>query len=218
MLWATILFIWELIGVDLSKAKDAGGYIGPVVTALKSPQAVPWVLFALVIYFLFKCSTEWGQCHEDRRKLRFARADFISAWFVAVAAIALYLGQTISRLQFADIIQSKRVELNRVALWSLYSFVILFLPGAGVGSVYITWRRTGKIKLNWFLAIPLVIPAALLLRYFRGVPLHWKAMILGLLIGAAFNIPIWLILHQSTSSLLRRVSRIRQLLGLLPKK
>jgi hypothetical protein len=34
MLWATILLIWELIGVDLGKAKDAGGNIGPIVTAL----------------------------------------------------------------------------------------------------------------------------------------------------------------------------------------
>jgi hypothetical protein len=39
MLWATILLIWELIGVDLGKAKDAGGTIGPIVAALKSPQA-----------------------------------------------------------------------------------------------------------------------------------------------------------------------------------
>src|SRR6266404_3943523 len=79
MLWAAILLIWELVGVDLSKAKDAGGNIGPIVTALKSPQAVPWALLGLVGYFLFKCSIEWAQCHVERRKLRFARADFISA-------------------------------------------------------------------------------------------------------------------------------------------
>lgn len=106
MLWATILLIWELIGVDLSKAKDAGGNIGPIVTALKSPQAVPWALLGLVIYFLFKCSIEWGQCHLDRRRLRFARIDFISAWVVSLIAITLYLGQAISRVQFADVLQT----------------------------------------------------------------------------------------------------------------
>jgi hypothetical protein len=102
MLWATILFIWELVGVDLGKAKDAGGNVGPVVTALKSPQAVPWVLLILVLYFLFKCSIEWAQCHPERRKVRFARIDFISAWIVSVAAISLYIGQAVSRVQFAD--------------------------------------------------------------------------------------------------------------------
>src|SRR2546430_5256129 len=80
MLWATILLIWELIGVDLNKAKDAGGIIGPIVTALKSPQAVPWVLLAIVVYFLIKCSIEWAQCNIDWRKMRFARVDFASAW------------------------------------------------------------------------------------------------------------------------------------------
>lgn len=73
MLWATILLVWELIGVDLGKAKDTGGNIGPIVTALKSPQAVPWALTGLVVYLLFKCSVEWGQCHVDRKRVPFAR-------------------------------------------------------------------------------------------------------------------------------------------------
>src|SRR5690242_17142706 len=63
MLWAAILFIWELVGIDLDKAKDAEGYAGALIKSIKSPQAVPWVLTAIVIYFLFKCSIEWGQCH-----------------------------------------------------------------------------------------------------------------------------------------------------------
>jgi hypothetical protein len=51
MLWSAILFIWELVGVDLGTAEKAGGYIGPILTALKSPQAVPWVLVILVLSF-----------------------------------------------------------------------------------------------------------------------------------------------------------------------
>jgi hypothetical protein len=218
MLWSAILFIWELVGIDLDTAKDEPGNVGAIVKSLKSRQAVPWVLLILVVYFLFKCSIEWAQCHPERRKLRFARIDFVSAWIVSMVAIALYIGQTISRLQFADFIQSRRVELTREALWSLYGFVIFLFPGAGISFVYRTWRNTGRVKLNWLLPFPLFVPAVLLVRYFRGFPLHWKTVILGLLIGAAFNIPIWLILHQPASSLLRRVSRIRQLFGLLPKK
>ncbi len=112
MLWATILFIWELVGVDLDKAKDAGGNVGPVVTALKSPQAVPWVLLILVFYFLFKCSVEWAQCHPDRRKIRFARIDFSSAWMVSTGAIALYVGQALSRVQLADAVTQERKGIS----------------------------------------------------------------------------------------------------------
>lgn len=63
MLWAGILFIWELVGIDLEKAKEAGGNAGAIITAIKSPQAIPWVLLVLVAYFLFKVWIEWNQCH-----------------------------------------------------------------------------------------------------------------------------------------------------------
>lgn len=107
MLWAAILFIWALVGIDLEKAKEAEGYAGALVKSIKSPQAVPWVLFALVIYFLFKCSIEWGQCQPERRQVRLARADFMSAVIVSCSAIALYIWQAVSRVQFADVVQSR---------------------------------------------------------------------------------------------------------------
>jgi len=53
MLWSGILFIWELVGIDLEKAKEAGGNAGAIIGAIKSPQAVPWALLILVAYFLF---------------------------------------------------------------------------------------------------------------------------------------------------------------------
>lgn len=102
MLWATILLIWELIGVDLSKAKDVGGTVGAIITLLKSPQAVPWVLLGFVGYFLFKCYVEWAQCQADRRRVPYARIDFLSALLVSVTAIALYAYQAITRSQLAN--------------------------------------------------------------------------------------------------------------------
>jgi hypothetical protein len=126
MLWAAILFIWELVGIDLDKAKDAEGYAGALIKSIKSPQAVPWVLTALVIYFLFKCSIEWGQCHVERRRLLLARIDFLSALIVSAAAIALYMVQAVSRVQFADVLQSKGSAIGGLA-YGLLSAVLLFL-------------------------------------------------------------------------------------------
>jgi hypothetical protein len=186
MLWATILFIWELVGVDLSKVEKAGGYVGPIVTALKSPQAVPWVLFALVIYFLIKCSIEWAQCHLDRRRMRFARADFVSAWIVALAAISLYAGQAVSRVQFADYFQGS----NRESLW--YGI----LPGAGfaLGIQFRRFTRAHRVIFpKWFLvavfilfSLTMLIPVISIFRH----NLTWKPFVASFLVSAAF---LWMI-------------------------
>jgi hypothetical protein len=106
MLWAGILLIWELVGVDLEKAKEAEGNVGALVKSIKSPQAVPWVLLILVGYFLFKVTVEWYQCNETRRNMRVAKIDFHSAWVVSLLAYILYLVQAISHVQFADVLQT----------------------------------------------------------------------------------------------------------------
>lgn len=150
MLWSTILLIWELVGVDLGKAKDAGGNIGPIVTALKSPQAVPWALLGLVIYFLFKCSVEWAQCNPDRKKMRFASLDFYSAWFVSLVSIILYFGQAIRRAQFANLAGASRIVSLLAILVAAFGVLTLVrsLPDAVI--MYVgrqTLRLLQKLKL-----------------------------------------------------------------------
>src|SRR6266404_6778566 len=93
MLWAGILFIWELVGIDLDQAAESGGNAGAVVKSIKSRQAVPWALLILVGYFLFRFTVEWYQCNSYRRSMRVAKVDFYSSWFVTLMACALYLGQ-----------------------------------------------------------------------------------------------------------------------------
>src|SRR6266851_8837328 len=95
MLWAGILFIWELVGIDLEKAKDAGGNAGAIIGAIKSPQAIPWALLILVGYFAFRFRIEWGQCNPARRQVRESRLDYYSAFLIAGAACVLYFGQAI---------------------------------------------------------------------------------------------------------------------------
>lgn len=191
MLWATILFIWELVGVDLNMAKDAGGNVGPIVTALKSPQAVPWVLMILVIYFLFKCSIEWGQCHLDRRKVRLAKADFFSAWVVAIAAIALYVGQAVSRVQFADLIGDPATRKS----------LFLGLLVSIVGPLLIVWRsRLPTKKQGWMgppsaiiLGTVFAVPVIMWVERNRGSALRVRFVLIGLLIGGALHLLVLLV-------------------------
>lgn len=197
MLWAAILFVWEFVGIDLDKAKDAEGYAGALVKSIKSPQAVPWVLLALVVYFLFKCSTEWAQCHSERRKLRFARADFVSAWLVAVAAIALYIGQAVSHSQFADTLQDKSFRVSLIL-----SFCI------GLPLTAITLRRVGASPPNrWpvaivvsyeIVALPLISASII-----HGTPLRWVVLFVSL---------------TAMTVLIGAVLLFGKVLGVLPKK
>lgn len=151
MLWAGILLIWELVGVDLNRAQAAGGNLGAVIGSIKSPQAVPWVLLILVGYFLFKCTVEWHQCNSSRRQFRVARVDFVSAWAVALFAYSLYVVQALVRAQIADLV-SGSIRAR--------SFVEGFLVGAllffAIRQAAVLMTR-GQRLLTTALAFPLVV-------------------------------------------------------------
>lgn len=172
MLWSAILFVWEFVGIDLSEAKDAGGYIGPIVKALKSPQAVPWVLLLLVFYFLFKCSIEWAQCHVDRRKIRFARVDYVSALIVASAAIALYIGQAVSRVQFADILQDKGIRASLVIGISV-GFSILILSAQRIFPIPQVRMLLIPMFMLWVVASVWITGVV-----FDGIHLQWTILLI----------------------------------------
>lgn len=191
MLWAAILFIWELVGVDLGKAEKAGGNVGPIVTALKSPQAVPWVLVILVVYFTFKLRIEWRQCGETRRQVREAKQDYYSACMVAAVACLLFFGQTISRIQFADVIQGS----NRVQSISLGLTAGMFLTH---GTRYLwLWiaerrRRTNPSESISFSLFIVSIGVAALAMALIGHP-HFWLLALGLVIGGIVSAAMFLI-------------------------
>jgi len=187
MLWAGILFIWELVGIDLEKAKEAGGNAGALIGAIKSPQAVPWTLLVLVLYFAFKMRLEWGQCNQARRSVFESRLDYLSAFVVAGIACVLYFGQTLSHIQFANAVQGS-------------SKLTSFLVGAGgVASVlscgYFLWERFVIHKTRQrndliviafcYLIVMLIGPVVLLLRE-RPI---WPHLLLGLGVGLLTYIP-----------------------------
>jgi hypothetical protein len=183
MLWAGILLIWELVGVDLEKAKEAEGNVGALVKSIKSPQAVPWVLLILVAYFLFKVSVEWYQCNEARRSMRVARVDFTSAWIVSLLAYVLYFAQAISRVQFADVLQGSD---------NVKSLFIGSFSGMGFGlMVYALWPVSGMARTPLLLrliqlgtalfGVMILLIGAYLLR-----SINWRFVLGGIVLGASF--------------------------------
>ena len=102
MLWSGILFAWELIGIDLLAIKEAKTDYSVVFKALKSPQAVPYVLVALVCYFSYRLYIEWYQAHPDRRAKKISRIDITVSYSLATISLLLYGIQSIANIQIAN--------------------------------------------------------------------------------------------------------------------
>lgn len=177
MLWAAVLFVWELVGIDLEKAKDAGGNTGAIIGALKSPQAVPWALLILVGYFLFKITVEWYQCNFHRRLMRVARIDFLSAWVVALLAYTLYVYQAVSRVQFADLLQ----QSNRAASLSAGAFFGVVLGFFAMRTWNGLARGLGFERADYLIVFGILVPlAAAMLAGFYSKYLNWLFSVIGI--------------------------------------
>jgi len=188
MLWASLLFVWELVGIDLEKAKEAGGNAGAIITAIKSPQAIPWVLLILVIYFVFKTTVEWYQNNAVRRSLRASRVDFISGWIVALIAVGLYIAQTLSRAQLADVVQAKP--------GTAFQILIGIIGGSGTATgVKLIWIGgidwSDPVELLLVFLGPLILMAGYIGHRVFGMPVHWPTALSAVAIGliARFAIP-----------------------------
>jgi len=189
LLWAGILFVWELIGIDLEKAKEAGGNAGAIINAIKSPQAVPWVLLVLVGYFLFKLWIEWNQCAEGRRRSLHSRIDFGSAWVVAFVAGVLYAYQAISRVQVADTLrQSFKGQSLLMGLATALMGVMLAVQ----------WKRFTypsklfRVAIATMVLMPLLMIAVLAARGLLNV----KFLAGGVAAGAAVGVVLFIMLNK----------------------
>jgi hypothetical protein len=130
---SALLIAWELIGVELDASP-----IESVKLKLKSPQAAPYVLVALIVYFGFRLTIEWYQSDIRRRQLRASRIDLIVAHAIATASLLLYAYQAASQVQFA----------NNVTPGGLFIFLIGFLLGPVIYLVLRRKYRAGMSQLN----------------------------------------------------------------------
>ena len=95
-LMSGLLLAWALVGIDLTDAP-----VESVKVTFKTPQAAPYVLAVLVLYFGFRVSIEWFQCPPAARERRAARVDFVVAHILGVSAVLLYIAQARFRFQLA---------------------------------------------------------------------------------------------------------------------
>ncbi len=100
-----LLASWELIGISLSTKEKWG-------IELKSPTAVPLILFTLIFYSGYKMTIEWLQCDAERRKNKAAKVDYGSAHLIAVAAIGISIVQYLAHIRIADVLAGPAVRYD----------------------------------------------------------------------------------------------------------
>jgi hypothetical protein len=131
VLVSALLTAWELIGFDITETPLEG-----IGLKLKSPQAVPYVLVVLVLYFSFRTMIEWYQCDSRRRSLLASKVDLYSAHFIAILSFILYITQSYLGFQLAD-------ELDA------FDFIVLcFYSMAGDGFIKLIHARSSGEKPN----------------------------------------------------------------------
>lgn len=117
-----LLAAWELIGISLKTGEKWG-------IELKSPTAVPLILFVLVIYSGYKMTIEWMQCNPDRQKHPAAKWDYRIAHGIAFSAIAISTVQYLLHIQLADFLgrhqRAVEIVLASTVLPSIAVFAIL---------------------------------------------------------------------------------------------
>jgi len=102
VLWSGILFAWEFIGIDLKAMQSAEGTLGALAKSLKSPQAAPWILLILVMYFFYRCFVEFLQCNPERRSERVSILDIMVTMGIAAIAISLFFTHKLLNVQVAE--------------------------------------------------------------------------------------------------------------------
>lgn len=185
-LFAGLLIAWELIGIELQQAPFSDFKV-----AFKSPEAAPFVLVALVLYFMFRITVEWHQADAVRRTMKVSKIDFRVAHFLAVTALGIFLFQRLLNLQIADLVAGN----NKLVPVMFSAFIVGFISVAAA-RVLILWWQIGVRwrRLTHFLRIAfLFLSVSIMLKLVYDTPLYRHESLLlfaSIAAGVATNVAL----------------------------
>ncbi len=128
LLFSGILLAWELIGVNVESAETSG-----IKVSIKEVDAIPYVLFILIVYFLYRVIIEWYQSPYERRLLKQSRIDLGVTLIIPFSSMATYSIQRWLDLSIFNSIQTNNIILIIASIFSivvLYKILRLFFQNA----------------------------------------------------------------------------------------
>lgn len=96
-LFSGLLFAWEFIGLEVTNTPFSN-----VAINVKNPNAAPFVLLVLVIYFMVRVIIEWKQSDETRRSFNISKIDYRMTLSFPIVAILTFFIQRLLNIQLAD--------------------------------------------------------------------------------------------------------------------
>src|SRR5215469_16403924 len=163
-----LLASWELIGVSLETKEKWG-------IELKSPKAVPLILFTLVFYTGYKMTVEWLQCDPARRQDKVAKLDFNVAHLIAIGAIGISVIQYLARIQVVDLLNpSSIINAGPLELFVYLGLMVGFAPAL---SGLLRWKELGTNKRLRVVFLWLPLSAATMI-YLAMIYRAWGMIIL----------------------------------------
>jgi hypothetical protein len=176
-----LLASWELIGITLD-TKDKWGI------ELKSPNAVPLILFTLVFYSGYKMIIEWLQCEAEGNRV--AKFDYWVAHLIAFSAILISVVQYLTKIQIVDFLgRPFYAPEQRAPVEQILFLGIVVSVAVGVGGIS-AWKNFGRLRrVMTSLTIPFSLYLVIALlgavgghrRYWTALAAVAMGVILGLL-------------------------------------
>ena len=110
-LFSAILIFWEYVGIKIGEKEAQHVTTKLPQTDLKitilNQEAIPLIIFLLVIYFSVRLFIEWLQCDPQRREYYAFKFDLRMSFSLAFIAIAAYIFQQLSEIRIAEILTFK---------------------------------------------------------------------------------------------------------------
>jgi len=142
-LFSGLLIAWEFVGLRLHHDSLRSKGID-----ILSPQAVPFALIALILYFFYRIVMEWLRNDESTRERALSMTDFAVSHFLALGAIGVFIYQRMAAIQIADNI---RLWVGQVNVGDVFAGIFGVLVVSIVSMSYMSFKRRGGVVLDNFL-------------------------------------------------------------------
>jgi len=139
VLFSAILFGWEFIGIKITEKP-----IDNLDVKITTPEAMPFVLLIIVIYFFYRILVEWFQSNLERRKIKASNYDLVVSIGIASISILTYLIQQLGDIQIAEKLFDKSIMLDYFMLGSIFSGGCLYAP---LFFLFITYYKYGSLQV-----------------------------------------------------------------------
>jgi len=111
-----ILLAWELVGIKIEGAESSG-----VRITIQETDAIPYLLFILIIFFSFRVIVEWHQSDKERRLLKQSKIDLYVTMIIPIFAGIVHTIQ-----KWVDVSVFKKIDSETYIIIAVVLFPMIF--------------------------------------------------------------------------------------------